>query len=219
MPPPLLAPVLPVEEWADESTVDRQRDPPLRVWRVVPTRPKSAAPSWVVGQLFHEAVATWSFPQSGFERWAETRARSCGLTDPGQLYDAVRETRKLLQRFHDHPLFREMESAERRLHELPYSLERVGTPSRSSGEGSLENGTIDVLYLCKGRWHIVEFKTDEIRDELELRQVLDRRQYPAQLRRYAQAVEQLVGQRPDAQLCLLDLAGRIEMRPEEGPPT
>ena len=110
----------------------------------VPAAVRPRAPAWVVGKLVHEALAAWRFPDSDgfFERWAEAHARSYGLTDAHQLADAVHESGKLLLRFQEHPLHAEMAGAERRLHEVPYSLV---TP-----DGRIESGIIDALYLRDG---------------------------------------------------------------------
>lgn len=80
LPPPLLAPVPSGQEIVDQPTAAQERDPPQRVWRVVPPplspgqRPR--APAWVIGSLVHEALAAWRFPDAGFERWARARART-----------------------------------------------------------------------------------------------------------------------------------------------
>ena len=48
-------------------------------------------------------------------------ARSYGLMDQQQLTGAVRQSRRLLIRFQQHPLYTEMNAADQRLHEVPYS--------------------------------------------------------------------------------------------------
>ena len=112
----------------------------------------------------HEALAAWRFPGSGFEGWARARALGCGLTDPRQVADAVRQAGRLLHRFRTHQLAREMAGADRCLHEVPYSIEV---------DGRVESGIIDTLYLREGVWTLVEFKTDRIRDEADLERLLE----------------------------------------------
>ena len=167
----------------------------------------------MVGKLVHEALAAWRFPDGDgtFERWAEAHARSYGLTDPRQLADAVHESAKLLQRFQAHPLHAEMAGAERRLHEVPYSLV---TPRRWP---RIESGIIDALYLrdggsTNGAWTIVEFKTDHVRDAAALDRLLAEEDYLLQAERYAAAVERLLETRPEVALCLLDYAGGVHVR-------
>ena len=205
-PPPLLNPVLAGQDEVDAATRERERDPPQRVWRVVPAARHPSAPAWVIGKLVHEGLAAWRWPGDGFDGWAEARARGCGVTDEKRLRNAVQETRRMLQRLAQHTLFAEMNAAEQRLHEVPYSLEV---------NGHLDSGSIDVLYLCHGQWTVVEFKTDRLRDEAELKGLLPRKDYCTQMQRYARAVNNLVGQHPRMLLCLLDFESRVEVRPLE----
>jgi ATP-dependent helicase/nuclease subunit A len=213
VPPPLLGPVDWMEERVDARTLEQERIPPQRVWRVVPPVERPRAPAWVVGSLVHEALAAWRFPDEGFGRWAEARARGYGLTDARQLAEAVAHGRRLLQRFREHPLFAEMEAAERRLHEVPWSL---------VVDGRVESGIVDALYWREGIWTLVEFKTDAVGNRAELDSLLAEEDYLAQVERYAAGVERLVGQRPRAVLCMLDCAGGVHLHPlAEGdhPPT
>ena len=213
LPPALLEPVALEVELVDQKVSDQERPPPQRVWRVVPAVRRPRAPAWVVGSLVHEALAAWRFPteqstqRGGFERWARARARGYGLTDPRQLADAVRQSEALLTRFHVHPLCFEMVAADRRLHEVPYSLQM---------EGRLENGIIDALYQRQGVWTIVEFKTDAVRDPADLSRLLADQDYVAQSQRYVAAAERLLDQRVQAVLCLLNYAGQVHVHRIDG---
>jgi ATP-dependent exoDNAse (exonuclease V) beta subunit len=211
LPPPLLAPVSPGEEQVDSRTSEQGRIPPQRVWRVVPSAGRARAPAWVIGSLVHEALAAWRFPNDsasadrhslGFARWAEARARGYGLTDRRQLDDAMRESRRLLLRFRAHALYQEMNTAERRLHEVPYSL---------FVDGRLESGIIDAMYLRDATWTIVEFKTDRIPDRARFEELLAEEDYLAQAGRYLAAAENLLGQRPRCVLCMLNYAGAVHL--------
>ena len=234
LPPPLLEPVPAGVEPVDARVAEQERIPPQRVWRVVPAAKQPSAPAWVVGSVVHEALAAWRFPGDvpakwssptltlpspwegegealagpgdGFRRWAEARARGYGITDAQELADAVRESRRLLRGFQAHPLYGEMDGAERRLHEVPYSLEV---------NGRVESGIIDVLYLREGAWTIVEFKTDRVKDQADLERVLAKEKYEVQARRYVAAVERLLGQRPRSILCMLNYAGGVRLYPVE----
>jgi len=167
---------------------------------VVPAVDRPRAPAWVVGTLVHEALARWYFPDVRYPRWAEARVRAHGLTDPRQVRDAIARSRRLLNRFRRHPLRAEMDVADPRLHEVPYSR---------WVEGRVERGIIDVLYFCEGRWTLVEFKTDDVRDETALKLLLAEEDYLPQTRRYLGAVEDLLGQTPRACLCFLNVGGRV----------
>jgi ATP-dependent helicase/nuclease subunit A len=184
------------ERALDEPAKEREEEPSRMVWRVVPSAPRPWAPAWLVGKLVHEALAGWRFPGEGFGQWVESRAQSYGLADSARVKAAVAETRRLLERFRDGEMYREMDAAEVRHHEIPYD--------RLDDHGQTEHGIIDVLYRHGGEWIVVDFKTDRIRDEVDLDRVLAKKKYPAQMRRYRAAVEMLVGQRPVVKLCLLN---------------
>jgi ATP-dependent helicase/nuclease subunit A len=214
MPPPLLAAPSAHGEAMDEKTEQAQRTPPRRVWQVAPLAEKPTAPAWVVGSLVHQALAAWRFPDAGFEEWVTAQARGHGLTDARQLRDAHQRTSRLLNRFREHPLFQEMAAASRRLHEVPYSI--------SVGD-VVENGIIDALFNSSDSsgdhegdsWTLVEFKTDEVRDEAGLAALYKRTDYLIQTRRYVAAASALLGRRPAVIICLLDFAG--EVRVERAP--
>ena len=148
--------------------------------------------------MVHEALAAWRFPDDGFEQWAQARARGYGITDPQQLDDAVGQSRRLLVRFQDESLYQEMVQAQRRLSEVPYSLEEGG---------QVESGIIDALYQHANEWTIVEFKTDRVRDKADFERLLEEEDYVAQAQRYVVAVERLLGVRPQCVLCMLNWAG------------
>jgi len=209
LPPPLLAPIVALEETIDQRTAAQERTPPQQVWRVVPAVSSPRAPRWVVGSLVHQALAAWRFPAAGsphqdeaFDRWARAHGRELGIADPHQLTDAASQAARLLLRFHDHPLFVDMDSSERRLHEVPYSL---------MSDGRVETGILDALFLREGRWTIVEFKTDEVRDRAALDALLAEEDYIPQATRYVEAAEQLLGQRPRLLLCLLNYAAGVHV--------
>jgi len=205
VPPPLLKLVSRGRERVDARTSEQERIPPQRVWTVAPTVKRPRAPAWVIGSLVHEALAVWRFPDGQFARWAEARARSHGITDGRQLRDAINRSRRLLLRFQDHPLCQEMDDADRRLHEVPYDLMVDGKPDR---------GTIDALFLREDKWTVVEFKTDELRDQAQLDRLLEEQDYRAQTERYVKAVEHLLGQHPRTILCLLNYAGQVRLLEE-----
>jgi len=203
LPPPLLAPVLAGAEQADRRVAAQDRIPVQRVWRVVPAGERPRAPAWVTGSLVHEALAAWRFPgDPGFDfaRWGEARARGYGITDGRQAADAVQRSRQLLLRFRAHSLYEEMDRADQRLHEVPYSL---------VVDGQVESGIIDALYRRDGLWTIVEFKTGRVKDRPELERLLVEEGYAAQAQRYVAAAERLLGQTPRCILCMLNYGGAV----------
>jgi ATP-dependent exoDNAse (exonuclease V) beta subunit len=204
LPPPLLEPVSAGIEQVDQRTSEQERIPAQRVWRVVPAVKRPRAPAWVVGSLVHEALAAWRFPNDDFQHWARARARGYGVTDAQQLINAVSRSRRLLLRFRHHPLFEEMDAADQLLHEVPYSL---------MVDGKLERGIIDALYLRETVWSIVEFKTDEVRNDIDFDRLLHEKDYVGQAQRYLAVAERLLGQRPRFTLCMLDYARGVYLHP------
>ncbi len=203
LPPPLLDPVAGQDAVLVEGRAQSESDPPQRVWRVVPAAARPRAPAWVVGELVHRGLARWPTEGDAPDGWLQAAARECGLTDVRELKDAVRRTVVLLDRFRQSALYGEMQSAERRWHEVPYQL--------PAGEGA-EVGILDALFLQAGRWTIVEFKTDHVRDERDLDAVLAQQGYARQARRYSRATEILLGVRPRLLICMLDVAGQVMVR-------
>jgi len=202
---PLLQPIAPAPHVEDEEAREATRDPPRRVWRVVPTRPRPRAPSWVVGQIVHGALERWTFPDGpgGLYRWAQARAQSLGITDEREMRDAVQRAARILRRFQGTPLYARMADAAERFHEVPYSI--------VDADGRVENGVIDALFREGREWVLVEFKTDRIRDADALEDKLAQEDYVPQVRRYLDAAERLLGRRPQPVLCLLDYRGSVHL--------
>jgi ATP-dependent exoDNAse (exonuclease V) beta subunit len=98
-----------------------------------------------------------------------------------------------------------MNTADRRLHEVPYSLS-VG--------GRVESGIIDAMYLRDSNWTIVEFKTDRVSNRARFEELLAEEDYLAQAGRYLAAAERLLAQRPRCILCMLNYAGRVHLETE-----
>ncbi len=201
---PLLAPLAPAPTPSDDKTEELRRDPPRRVWRVVPEQAHPTAPAWVVGKLVHGALEQWLFPDSAtFARWAETEARNCGITADAELRDAGLRAGRILARFQATPLHAEMAGASRRLHEVPYTY--------ALPDGTLERGVLDALFLADGQWTLVEFKTDHVRDQAALTELLAGSDYGAQVKRYLDAAERLLSVRPRPALCFLNVGGAVKV--------
>ncbi len=176
-------------------------DPPQRVWRVVSETKRPRAPAWVVGRLVHEALRRWRFPDETFENFLRPFALEAGLTDPAEIHASVQESHRLLERLRAHPLYAELDPAERH-HEVPYFL----TAKYPQGE---ERGIIDLLYRTETGWFIVDFKTDEVRSEEEARTVIREKEYDHQVRRYARAVADRIQVRAKTRLVFMNVENRL----------
>ena len=82
-----------------------------------------------------------------------------------------------------------------RRHEIPYGMPGVSDlPSM---------GVIDLVYRVNDRgWIIVDFKTDDIRDDAEFEKVKGK--YASQIHRYREAFRRLLGQPAESWLCFLN---------------
>ncbi len=198
---PTLVGPLPASPAQDDKQAAIDRDPPERVWRIVPPGEGTTAPQWVVGKLVHAAIAQWRF--EGLDDWLQAKARGLGVTDARELKGGVSRARTVLRRFQQHPLWTEIDAADIRQHETPYSWQ--------DGDHSVQ-GVIDVLYRRAGRWNLADFKIDRLKilsnlpDDTHIR-------YVNQVRNYLRATSVLLGATPTGFLCFLDVAGAIVLEP------
>lgn len=103
----------------------------------------------------------------------------------------------MLERLRAHPLFTELDSArEARHHEVSYCLEE-------------ERGIIDLLYCINSTWHIIDFKTDEVRSGDEARETIRRAGYDVQVARYARAIENQLQVKAKTRLVFLNVNSSI----------
>ena len=187
----LLAPLAPAPPVIDEKTRARETDPPQRVWRVVSKTKTPRAPAWLVGRLVHESLRRWHFPDDAFEDFLRPFALESGLTNPKEIHAAIRESRRLLDGLRAHPLFAELDSAER-YHEVRYDL--------PGGRGIM-----DLLYRSAAGWFIIDFKTDEVRSEEEAQSAIRQNGYDAQVARYAEAIAGQLSVQAKARLVFLNM--------------
>ena len=186
---------------ADEKLRARESDPPQRVWRIVSKTKTPRAPAWLVGRLVHEAIRRWHFPDDDFahrglcQNFLKPFALESGLTDPKEIHVAIQEARRLLERLRAHPLFAELDSAERH-HEVRYDL-----PD--------ERGIMDLLYRTEAGWFIIDFKTDEVRSDAEAQSTISQNGYDRQVERYAQAIENQLKVKAKTRLVFLNMKDNI----------
>jgi ATP-dependent helicase/nuclease subunit A len=193
----LLEPLALPASVADDKSRLRYVDPPQRVWRVVSSAKRPRGPAWVVGSLVHEALRQWRFPDEEFEAFLRPLAHETGLTDPAEIHATLSEVRRLLERLRAHPLYAEIDAAERH-HEVPYYL-----PG--------DTGIIDLLYHTEADWFLVDFKTDELRSDEEARLVIQREGYDRQVARYAEAAASRLGVRAKMRLVFLNVKNNLSI--------
>ena len=191
----LLEPLVPSLPLADEKTRTRESDPPQRVWRVVSKAKTPRAPAWLVGRLVHEAIHRWRFDD--LENFLKPFALESGLTAEAEIHAAIQESRRMLERLRAHPLFAEIDSAERH-HEVRYDL--------SDGRGIM-----DLLYCTAEGWLIIDFKTDDVRSDAEAQSAISQNGYDRQVARYARAIENQLNVKAKTRLVFLNVNNHLEI--------
>ena len=170
-----------------------------RIWRAAEST--DHVPPSVIGQMTHKAMELWlSVDDPHLIPLLESLALDAGLARREQRIEAVRRVRELIKRFCEHPLRVEIDSADERHHEVPYSRMNCD---------HAETGYIDLLYRKGDIWHVIDFKTDSIRSVAEGRELIGK--YKGQLRRYEGAIRELIGQEAEVSLCFLDDDGRVSI--------
>ena len=87
-----------------------------------------------------------------------TVALRAGIVQEDQRSELIQQAILLLERLRAHPLWGQINTSAKRLHEVPYTLQ-VGRKA--------ENGIIDLIYQDDEGWKIVEFKTDTIQNRVK----------------------------------------------------
>jgi ATP-dependent exoDNAse (exonuclease V) beta subunit len=157
----------------------------------------------VVGKLVHAALRHWRFEEQGMEPFLRPHALEMGVVDEGEIHNAVSRTQRLLRRFRAHPLWAEMDGAQR-WHEVPFSIE---------DGGQIKRGVIDLLYRAGGVWKIAEFKTDRPRPGVTLTTHIQNEEYDKQVHRYKRAVRLQCGVEAEATIVFLDVDAGIAIVP------
>jgi ATP-dependent helicase/nuclease subunit A len=182
-------------------TLSESHDEPDEVhpWRA--TGYEAHIPPSVIGQMVHRAIELWLFPEdSRLIPFLAATALHVGLSNAAQKAAAISRTVELLKKLRAHPVWEEINSAQARYHEVPYS--------RMNGERA-ETGYIDLLYYTPTGWQVVDFKTDVIRNDATRAKLIE--QYRFQLIRYEKAVNSLLGQTPAIYICFLDDHGYVNV--------
>ena len=157
----------------------------------------------VRGNLAHEAIRVW-FTTGDRPNLTGLLARLHPTTGGPAALRALAEVDQMLDRFTGSELARVLRHAGTRAHfELAFGWYWDGAPV---------HGTIDLAYEHAGRWHLVDFKTDDVR-RAQLKQAAA--PYLGQIALYAGALQQAVGQAPTAALHFLRPGASYLPEPDE----
>jgi ATP-dependent exoDNAse (exonuclease V) beta subunit len=189
-----LAPNIPITEAKLRA---RESDPPQRVWRIVSKAKSPRPPAWLVGRLIHEAIHRWRFDD--LENFLKPFALESGLTAEVEIHAAIQESRRILERLRTHPLFAELDSAERH-HEVRYDL-----------PDPYGRGIMDLLYRTEAGWFIIDFKTDDVRSDAEAQSAIRQNGYDRQVARYAHAINNQLKVKAKTRLVFLNVKGEVKI--------
>lgn len=204
--PPLLDDSVLAAVWGEHQT---RIDDEARGMRLRRIAQGEGYPSYILGQVVHDALAQWRFPGPDFDAWVEAMAKSRGVIHPIALAKLCERARRLLQRFWNHPLRERIEGAKQCWREAPFEM---------WWDDQYQSGRLDILWLDQeDQWRIADFKTDYIPSSMSLADFWtgNHDEYRQQVRRYVRAVTQWLGQQPIAELVLLDYHGQIHIEPVE----
>ena len=137
-----------------------------------------------VGKLVHKGIELWRFPtENGIDPVLEESFRKILLQtdnlDSAEQQAVLEKAQMLLARFRDSKERLDIESAEKRWHEIPFSFTKWNYTV---------NGIIDLLVKNEKGFTIIDFKTDELKNESDLSDAVDRHTH--QLEEYREAVKQ-----------------------------
>ena len=157
----------------------------------------------VRGRLAHGANEEW-FKTGQRPRLDElTRRVDDGLGEQA-VREVVAEVDRMLDIFADSPLAATLRDGGTRAYfELPFSWDWDGVPV---------HGTIDLAYETWGHWHVLDFKTDDLRGR-SLAGASEA--YLPQLALYASALERAIGRPPAAGLLFLRTGDLYVPPPED----
>ncbi|MBP8998362.1 MAG: UvrD-helicase domain-containing protein [Anaerolineaceae bacterium] len=185
----------PVEGFLAETTEEVKGNTWQVTWHV------EDVPGNVLGSMVHKAIQRWLFPSDlRLTALLEMVTINAGLTSERQRLNATDRATELLARLRRQPIWEEINSAQDRYSELPYTY---------TVAGRMENRVIDLLYQNSNGWQLIDFKTDPIlthsyKDELV--QV-----YAPQVKQYADVVESKLGHPVQARICFLDNQSNVEL--------
>jgi ATP-dependent exoDNAse (exonuclease V) beta subunit len=135
----------------------------------------------------------------GLETFLRPFALEMGVVDEKQIHVAIQETARLLRRFRVHPLWTELDAAQR-WHEVPFSTHE---------DDHLVDGIIDLLYRVSEDWKIAEFKTDRLPPGADLLAHIRQKGYADQMQRYVCAVRLHLGVEVEAAFVFLNVGNKV----------
>ena len=143
------------------------------------------------GSLAHRAIEVWF--TTGVRPSLTALARTLATDHSDREIERIAvEVDRMLDLLDTSSLAKTLRRPDTQSHfELPFSWDWNGAPV---------HGTVDLLYESRGAWHLIDFKTDDVRGDAFQEAAAP---YLPQLALYSSALEQALGQRPVASLLFL----------------
>ena len=192
--PPLFNEVRQTVRKTGEEIDEEAEEDPIKV-------SESQARARILGRIVHKMLQRWIFPgDEEFEPMLNGLLNDFRVADP-VLREYFREqSRAKLEAFSKHPLFADINAAEERYAELPYTYWKWDRHAHR---------VIDLLFCKDGQWQLVDFKTDPVESEEDRQRLVET--YRRQLTDYKTAMEKELGQRVRAKICFLSDRGYISI--------
>ncbi len=192
--PPLFNEVRQTKSKAEEEPDEEAEEDLIKV-------SESQARARILGRIVHKMLQRWIFPgDEQFEAMLNGLLNDFRVADPDLREYFSEQTRAKLEVFAKHPLFADINTAEERYAELPYTYWKKHWHAHR---------VIDLLFRKDGQWQLIDFKTDPIESEEDRQHLVET--YRPQLTDYKTAMEKELGQRVRAKICFLSDRGLISV--------
>lgn len=146
-----------------------------------------------LGSILHKILQRWVMPgDAGFEPMLEGLLNAYGIGDASRRESFRSDIITKLQVFASDSVYQEIDSAQERYAELPFTKMR---------RNRLYHRVIDLIYRHNGQWYLIDFKSDPIESEAEKNKLV--KHYYAQVAGYKLMVEQELNEKVAARICFL----------------
>ncbi|MHB0877878.1 MAG: UvrD-helicase domain-containing protein, partial [Anaerolineae bacterium] len=158
----------------------------------------NGVPGYVLGRMVHGVLADWeclAMPNRALTARLRQAGRREGLADAA-LADAIDRAHRMVERLRRSAVYEQIDACRERHSEVPFTL--------SLGDVTLR-GAIDLLYRDGGGWHVLDWKTEWLKEGAPI--AAD--PHLTQVAVYARAAQEAIGAAPTAEVCFLQSHCRL----------
>ena len=174
---------------------DQPRELLPALWAEEKQTSLNRAPGYMIGNIVHRALADWDCLSASEQELFQQLEKYAGREGvfPSAMTHAVKTARWMLGHVQNHLIFKQINAAKARHHEISFTL--------SSPVGML-HGVIDLLYQDESdNWHLIDWKTEWAPEDIVEE---SSEEHFTQMAVYAQAVKSELGFIPEVALCYLN---------------